>query len=248
MATVRRALILAPMTSELRPVVKYAKARRSAVANLKMFTSRVGDVDIVIAQLGVGPAASRRVTEMALSIVPVDHVLVCGIAGGLDPALTKGTVVIPEVALDLATGQRYHAAPMEGIECKGLIACADHLMTDDRQLADLHAQGVVAMEMESSGVAAACEDADVPWTTFRVIADRPDEGLTDDLIMGLLRPDGTSDVAAAARLMIRHPSRIPGMVRLALDSSMAAAKAARVALGALGWARESSARPQRPVE
>jgi len=236
MVTLRRALVLAPMTSELRPVVKYAKARRSQVGDLTVFTSRVGEVEVVATKLGVGPASARSVTEMALSHFPVDHVLVCGIAGGLDPNLTKGTVVIPGVVMDLGSGHRYHAAPMDGVQPKGIVATADHLVTDEAQLADLQARGVVAMEMESSGVAAACERAEVPWTTFRVIADRPDEGLTDDVIMSLLRPDGTSDVAAALHLMFRHPGRIPGMMRLARDSSMAASKAARVALGSLGWA------------
>ena len=98
-------------------------------------------------------------------------------------------------------------------------------------LAGLEEQGVVAMEMESSGVAAACQDAGVPWTTFRVISDRPDDGLTDDAIMSLLRPDGSSDVGAALRLMVRHPGRVPGMVRLGRDSSMAASKAARERAG-----------------
>ena len=235
MTALRRALVLAPMTSELRPVVKYAKARRSTVDNLTVFTARVGEVDIVSTRIGVGPASARKVTERALSHFRVDHVLVCGIAGGLDPGLTKGSVVIPEEVMDLRSGHRYQAAPMEGVEQKGMIATADHLVMDEDQLADLQAQGVVAMEMESSGVAAACESAGVPWTTFRVIADRPDEGLTDDVIMSLLRPDGTSDIAAAVRLMIVHPGRIHGMMRLARDSSMAASKAARVALGSLGW-------------
>ena len=236
MTTLRRALVLTPMASELRPVIKYAKAHRSRVGDLTVYTGRVGEVDIVVTQVGVGPASSRRVTERALSHFPVDHVLVSGIAGGLDPDLTIGTVVVPEVVMDVGSGRRYHSAPMEGVERRGLIAAADHLIMDETQLADLQAQGVVAMEMESSGVAAACESAGVPWTTFRVIADRPDEGLTDDVIMSLLRPDGTVDVAAAVRLMMLHPSRIPGMVRLARDSSRAASKAARVALRALGWA------------
>jgi len=233
-ATLRRALVLAPMTSELRPVVRYAKARRSQVEGLRTFTGRVGGVDVAIARLGVGPASAEHVTESALSHITVDHVLVCGIAGGLDPRFTKGTVVIPEVVMDLRSGHRYDSAPMDGVERRGLIVTADHLVTDVVQLAGLQAQGVVAMEMESSGVAAACARAGVPWTTFRVIADRPDEGLTDDVIMSLLRSDGTSDVGAAVRLMILHPTRIPPMMRLALDSSRAASKAARVALGSLG--------------
>ena len=232
----RRALLLAPMTSELRPVVKYVKARRSNLGDIKAYSGRVGDVDIAVAQLGVGPASSRRVTADALTHFKADHVLVIGIAGGLDPALTKGSVVIPEVVMDVSSGRRFQSAPMDGVQREGLIATADHLIMDGAQLAGLQAQGVVAMEMESSGVAEACESAGVPWTTFRVIADRPDEGLTDDAIMSLLRPDGSSDVAAAVGLMVRHPGRVPGMVRLARDSSMAASKAARVALRTLGWA------------
>ena len=74
--------------------------------------------------------------------------------------------------------------------------------------------------------------------------------------MSFLRPDGTSDVAAAVRLMMVHPSRIPGMVRLARDSSMAASKAARVRyarrrMGSLSapWGRDGlSSRTQADCE
>jgi adenosylhomocysteine nucleosidase len=233
----RRALVLAPMTNELRPIVKYARAKRTRVDGLTAYTGRAGDVEVVVVQAGVGPASSRKVTERALECFPVDHVLVSGIAGGLHPDLSIGTVVVPEEVLDLASGERYTSSPMDGVQRRGLIATADHLIMDEQQLADIAGMGVVAMEMESSGVAAACLGAGVPWTTFRVISDRPDDGLTDDAIMSLLRPDGSADVAAALRLMLRHPGRIPGMVRLGRDSSMATAKAARASLGALGWSR-----------
>ncbi len=233
MKKLRRALVLAPMSSELRPVVKYAKAHRSNSGDLRVYIGRAGDTEVVVAQLGVGPASSQRMTESALARFSVDHVVVSGIAGGLHPTLTIGTVIIPESVLDVGSGRRYESAPMEGVERKGLIATADHLIMDATRLAELEALGVVAMEMESAGVAAACEAAGVPWTTFRVISDRPDDGLTDDTIMSLLRPDGTPDVLAAIRLMVSHPSRIAGMARLARDSTRAASKAARAALGAL---------------
>jgi uridine phosphorylase len=178
------------------------------------------------------------VTARALDCFPpIDHVLVSGIAGGLHPDLTIGTVVVPEAVLDVGSGLRYESSPMEGVQRTGLVTSADHLIMDESLLAEFQRQGVVAMEMESSGVAAACQDAGVPWTTFRVISDRPDDGLTDDTIMTLLRPDGSPDVGAALRLMARHPGRVPGMLRLGRDSSMAASKAARNALGALGWRR-----------
>jgi hypothetical protein len=122
-----------------------------------------------------------------------------------------------------------------GVPRKGLVATADHPIVDPERLGELEALGVMAVEMESSGVATACEAAAVPWTTFRVIGGRPDEHLTDAAIMSLLRPDGTADVARGLRLMTAHPTRIPAMVRLGRDSSMAASKAARATLGAVGW-------------
>lgn len=225
------------MSSELRPVVKYARAKRTKVGGLTAYAGRAGDTAVVIVQIGVGPSSAQRITARALECFPVDHVLVSGIAGGLDPDLTIGSVVVPEAVLDLGTGQRYESSPMEGVERKGLITSAEHLIMDEEIISGLEKQGVIAMEMESSGVAAACQEAGVPWTTFRVISDRPDDGLTDESIMTLLRRDGTTDVGAAVKLMARHPGRIPGMVRLGRDSSMAASKAARSALGALGWKR-----------
>jgi adenosylhomocysteine nucleosidase len=231
----KRALILAPMTSELKPLLRYTRARRAEGDDRFSYTGRAGDVDLVIARLGVGPAPARLVTARALTVHPVDHVLVSGIAGGLDPDLSVGSVVVPDTVVDLASGQRFRAAPLARVTPVGLIGVSDRLITDDKQLAALRAQGVVALEMESSGVAAACEEAGVPWTTFRVIGDRPDEGLTDDSVISLLRPDGTADTLAAIRFMITHPGRIGGLVRLARDSSMAASKAARTTLSALGW-------------
>ena len=50
MTTVRRALLLAPMSSELRPVVKYAHAHRTRWASLTVYTGRAGDVEVVVTQ------------------------------------------------------------------------------------------------------------------------------------------------------------------------------------------------------
>ncbi len=198
---------------------------------------RAGDVDLVISQLGVGPAVARMTTERALAVHHVDHVLVSGIAGGLDPDLPVGSVVVPEVVMDLASGQCFQAAPLSGVKLAGMIGVADHLITDERRLADLFAHGVVALEMESSGVATACEKAGVPWTTFRVIGDRPDEGLIDEELMSFIRSDGTTDTWAGICFLMTHPGRIGELLRLARDGSKAASKAARTTLGALGWRR-----------
>jgi nucleoside phosphorylase len=223
------------MSSELRPVVKLARADRRQVDGRTVYAGRVGSVDVVIVRIGVGPASARRAGQWALAHFDVDHVVVCGIAGGLATGLSVGSVVVPEAVLDVESGRRYGSAPMDGVERRGLVATADHLILDEGRLGELEALGVVALEMESSGVAAACEESGVPWTTFRVISDRPDEHLIDESMMSLLRPDGSANAAAALRLMATQPKRIPAMLRLGRDSSRAAAQAARTALTALGW-------------
>jgi nucleoside phosphorylase len=193
----------------------------------------VGEVEVVIAQLGVGPAVARTTTDWALNRFTVDHVVVCGIAGGLHPDLTVGTVVTPEWILDLGSGRRYHARPLGQTAAKGTVATTDHLIVDEGRLNCLRGAGVLALEMESAGVAAACEAASIPWTAIRAIGDRPDQNLTDDAVLSLLRPDGTADLAAAWRLVAADPGRMRAMLRLARDSSMAASVAARAVLSAI---------------
>ena len=233
MTDIRRVLVLAPMTSELRPLVRISRSRRADRDGFRSFTGRVGDLDVVMVRLGVGPVVARAVTTRALSAFPVDHVIVSGIAGGLDPDLGVGSVVVPESVVDLASGERFRSHPLKDIVRKGTVGVADHLITDTVRLSKLQAEGIVALEMESSGVAEACQQARVPWTTIRVIGDRPDEGLTDATVLSFLRPDGTVDSLGAIRFLVSHPQRIPGLLRLGRDSANAAAKAARFTLKTL---------------
>jgi adenosylhomocysteine nucleosidase len=193
----------------------------------------VGEVEVVIAQLGVGPAVARATTDWALTRFTVDHVVVSGIAGGLHPDLGVGAVVTPQSILDLGSGRRYEAWPLGNTPAKGIVATTDRLIVDESRLRSLRAAGVLALEMESAGVAAACEEASVPWTAIRAIGDRPDQNLTDDAMLSLLRPDGTTHLAGALRLCATNPGRIGAMIRLARDSSMAASVVARAVLNAI---------------
>jgi adenosylhomocysteine nucleosidase len=222
------------MSMELRPIVKLLDARPSKEAGMKVYLGRRGTVDVVVSQIGVGPPAAARATDRLLEHFAVDHVLVCGIAGGIGSSATIGTVLVPEVVLDLSSGQEYRPAPLGEITPDGKIGTVDELITDPSRLDGLIDQGVIALEMESAGVASVCEARGVPWTVFRVISDRPDDGYTDDSVLGVLRPDGSTDIGAALRLMATRPSRIRGFVRLGRDASMAAAKAAKTTLNALG--------------
>jgi adenosylhomocysteine nucleosidase len=198
-----------------------------------MYTTTLGGTELVIAQLGVGPAVARQTTESVLARLSVDHVVVSGIAGGLHPDLAVGAVVVPESVLDAAGGRVYRTWPLGRLARRGMVATTERLIVDDAELEQLRAAGVLALEMESAGVAEACEASAVPWSTIRVIGDRPDEHLTDDSLLTLLRPDGRTRLAPALRLTAANPGRVGAMMRLGRDSSRAASAAARLALNAL---------------
>jgi nucleoside phosphorylase len=222
------------MTIELRAVVKLLGARPSVVDGVKIFTGRQGEVEVVASQIGVGPAIAARSTEQLLDRLAVDHVVVSGIAGGIDPTTAIGSVVVPEVMVEVASGREYHPASLDNLERAGKAGTVDHLIVDPLRLAELVDQGVIALEMESTGVGSVCEARGVPWTVIRVISDRPEDGLTEEPVMEMLRPDGSTDVAAALRLLAARPRRIPRFARLGRDASMAARRAAKTTLDALG--------------
>jgi adenosylhomocysteine nucleosidase len=222
------------MTLELRPLVKRLAARSATHDGTVIYTGYRGAVEVSVAQIGVGPAAARTATERLLDRIHVDQVVVSGIAGGIHPASVIGAVVVPETVIDVATGQEYHPDALGPLGRAGTVGTVDEFITDTARLEGMIDDGVVALEMESSGVAEVCQARGVPWSVVRVISDRPDDGLADDAVMDVLRPDGSTDLRAAVRVMAAKPSRIPRFVRLGRDASMAAAKAAATTLGALG--------------
>lgn len=234
MTAPRRVLILAPMSIELKPLVKRIGGRAVTVKGVRAFEGRYGTVDVLAAQTGVGTASAAAATEQLLDRVEVDHVAVCGIAGGILPTSTIGGVVVPEAVVEMSSGRVLRPARLGNLEPRGKVATVEELITDPTQLTGLVDEGVVAVEMESTGVARVCEERGVPWSVVRSISDRPHDGLADDGVMDLLKPDGSLDVLAAVRVMSLKPSRIPRFIRLGRDASLAARTAAATAVGALG--------------
>jgi adenosylhomocysteine nucleosidase len=228
-------LVLAPMRSELRPVVRALSARRDRSADTLLYRARRRGRDVVAAPLGVGPAAARRATASLLDRLGpgVEHVVVSGIAGGLDPAATVGTVLVPEVVIDLANDRELRPAPLGGRRPAGTVATAAELILDPVRLEGLLARGVTALDMETAGVGVVCDERGVPWTAFRAVSDRPDDGLVDGTVFSFLNEDGTTDVRAGVRFALSHPARLPGLVRLARDSARGCGLAARAAVEAL---------------
>jgi adenosylhomocysteine nucleosidase len=230
--------MLAPMPSELRPLVKRLGLKpTSEAAGRKAHAGHLGTADVTAAMTGMGTAAAAEAARRLLDSQPVDHMVVVGIAGGIDDRLAIGEVIRPEIVIDGASGAEYRPDPLgEPAEASddpapdGALHTSDEFIVDPDRVAALRTRGVVALDMETAAVAAVCEERGCPWSVVRAISDRSSDGMADEEILGLAHPDGTANLPAVVRLIVRHPSRVPQLARLGRDAKIATDAAAAAAI------------------
>jgi adenosylhomocysteine nucleosidase len=223
------------MKPELKPFVKAAGlvVDEHARADRPVYRGEVPGASVVALMTGIGMSAATTAVEQAIELGACDHVLVVGIAGGVDPALRIGDVVVPDVVVDERDGAEYRATPIGTRTPQGRIVSSDELNSGHEAQAALIAARVTAVDMETAAVAAVCAARGLPWSAFRGISDRGAEDEIDQSILGLSRPDGTADAGAVARYLVTKPWRAPLLARLGRDMQTAVNAAVRAALDAL---------------
>jgi adenosylhomocysteine nucleosidase len=225
------------MRSELRPLVRALSLRRTAVGNFPVYRGAVGDTDVVATLTTIGTGAAAEATARLLDAFPsTDHVVVVGVAGGVGPNVGVGDLIVPEMVVDGATGREYRPALLGAgtgaVRSRGKLRTSDEFIVDKATLAGLEADGVVAVDMETAAVAAVCEGHARPWSVFRAISDRAD-AYEDAWVLELARADGSANLPAVARLLLRRPWYAIRLARLGRDAASAARAAASAAADAL---------------
>ncbi|KAA0233403.1 MAG: 5'-methylthioadenosine/S-adenosylhomocysteine nucleosidase [Acidimicrobiales bacterium] len=222
-----RVAILTAMLQEMHPIARALGLRRdTAGGKAALYRGRYAGTDVVATVTGIGTQSARRATEELLDAHPVDHVLMVGIAGAVDPSLDIGSLVVPEVVIDAVTGAEHRPASSPCNQPKGRLLTTDELLHQPERLPGLVKRGIVAVDMETAAVASACRDKGVTWSVLRAISDRAGEPLTDDSVLGLSHPDGSAKPTAITRFLLAHPGRILHLVRLARGMRAATSAAA----------------------
>ena len=222
--------ILAPMPEELRPVLRALALRSEWLAGLRVHRGAQAHREIVATTTGIGPRAAAQVAEQILAATRPTHVVVVGVAGGIGASAAIGDLVVPERVIDLASGSEHRPTTLPGVVPRGTLVTRDGLLEDRAEFARLAARGVIAIDMETSAIAAVCERAGCAWSVFRGISDRADDGSIDASIFGLAGPDGAPDLRALLRFVVTYPGRVPQLARLARSLRRATSIAAHAAL------------------
>ena len=213
----------------------YALLRSFYNSIVSLLWGAAGRVEVVAALTGIGMHAGAQSAVRILDATSPDHLIVVGIAGGIGGSVAVGDLIVPELALNLDTGEAFRPTPLGDLPQRGTLASSDALLETPEEAERLKDQGVVAIDMETAAIAAVCELRGCPWSVFRAISDRADDGTTDAAILGLAGSNGNPNLAAVARFVLTKPHRIPQLVRL----GRGAKAAIRIAAGHVVAAVES---------
>jgi len=146
-----------------------------------------------------------------------------GLAGGLDPALRPGEIVIP--AAVSAGGERFDAdwaltAALGGPTHDLMLAADAVLATAASKAAAYRSSSARAVDMESGAVARVAVRAGLPWAVLRVICD-PAERDLPPAALAALSASGAIAGWRIARSVLANPAQIPALIRLATDAAHA---------------------------
>jgi adenosylhomocysteine nucleosidase len=234
MTTGERAEIafICAMPMELDPLRTRLGLQESTHGAVTAYSATVDGQRVVAIVTGMGTELATTGTTGLLDAFQVDRVVVVGITGAVDDETPIGTLVLPELVVNGATGSEHRPAPLGEGAPSGTMWTADTLMTDLDAIAALRARGVVSLDMETAAIAAVCEARGIPWSVFRVISDRATDGSVDEEVFKLSNMDGSPNNEAIERFFADHPERVEAMAQLAEGALLATQIAADAAIAA----------------
>jgi adenosylhomocysteine nucleosidase len=196
---------------------------------------------LTVVQTGVGQRRAARGARWLVQQFSPCALVSVGFAGGLNPRLTRGTLVIATALVadnSSALVDEAHrnlidrfqtAAEAEELPVQqGPIVTTEHVVADAASKAAFWRQGgACAVDMETAGVVQVAREAGLPWGALRAIVDCASEPLPAEYLAAL-RGDGRVAVGGLVRTLCRSPSLLRHLFTLAAGTTMARRRLSRV--------------------
>jgi len=195
--------IMGAMEEEITPLLKnFTNINKIDYANNTYYECKLGELDVVIAYSKIGKVFSTLTASTMIQKFGCDTLLFSGVAGGINPKLKIGDLIVANQLLqhDLditAFGHPYGYVPGGEVFIKtndklknvalevakenniklieGTIATGDQFIADEKRKDFIkNTFNADALEMEGASVAVVCDALDVPFLILRAISDTAD--------------------------------------------------------------------------
>ena len=173
---------------------------------------------------GVGEKICRQRIEPFLDAQPFDCVISSGFAGGVDPSLGVGDLLLAENFSDPALLARAR----ELLICRvAKLATVDRIVESVAERdAFARQHRAVAVDMETRWIAEACASRKIPFLSLRVISDTAAAPFPRPAAGSFRSRAATHSVAAPLGYLFRHPTAIVRLIRFARQVGSARANLA----------------------
>jgi adenosylhomocysteine nucleosidase len=167
--------------------------------------------------LGARRMAQRLVDDGATALISF------GLAGGLDPALAAGTLLVPLAIVSQGILFNCDDALRVSLSGQGipLLLAADAVVasaTDKRRL--WQESGAGAVDLESGAVAEVASAAGIPFAVMRAVCDTAERDLPTAAVKAL-DDHGRIAPLKMAGILARHPLQILALIALGRDAARA---------------------------
>jgi len=172
--------------------------------------------------MGAARAASGA---QALCTAGAQALLSFGMAGGLDPALRAGDVVLPAEVVTpqggvYATAAQWRAQLYEAARRSGGVSCGRLLTSDAPVLAPsakaalFRECGAVAVDMESAAVAQVARGVGLPFMVLRAVIDAAAAGVPQAVLAGSAAATGETSALRLLAALARRPRELGALLPL----------------------------------
>lgn len=169
---------------------------------------------------GIGAEAARRATEAIISLYHPRLMISAGFAGALDPALKVGDRFLPRYVVNAADGSRIDTGTGSGI----LVSYGSVAGTEQKEKLR-RSYASQAIDMEAAAVAMGAQARGLPFVACKTISD--DHDFEMPALERFVDQDGQFKTARFVLFAVGRPWLWPSLIKLARNSSRAAAELGR---------------------